>query len=301
MPNLEQIQGRLDNIRTVEPILGALRTISLGSWKASLNRQRELRPYAEQLRGMLPLLVPRLEPGPITRLWRRVWVKGRRRRSTTSPSRKVSVLIIGSERGLCSNFNERIFQRVQLYLVEERDDGAEVDLMVLGSRLHRLFARADLPLAWAESLPVTTIPPFGLAFDLTRRWLLQYEAGEVDAVDLIYNAYRGLGRFEPTVERLIPPEPPSATTATLPPFTIIETDPLDLYTRVVEQWTAIHFYSLLLDSTAAEHSTRYQLMEGASENAERLIEELTDDLQSLRRQSITRQMQELAVGAGLLD
>jgi F-type H+-transporting ATPase subunit gamma len=299
MPNLEQIQGRLDNIRTVEPILGALRTISLGSWKASLNRQRELRPYAERLRGMLPLLVPQLEPGPVARLWQRV--RGKGRRGDASAPQQVRTLVVGSERGLCSNFNERIFGRTQLYLANEQDRGGDVDLMVLGSRLHRLFARAELPLAWAESLPVTTVPPFGLAFDLTRRWLIQYEEGELDTVDLIYNAYRGLGRFEPTVERLIPPEPPSAAEATLPSHTIVETDPLELYTRVVEQWTAIHVYSLLLDSTAAEHSTRYQLMEGASENAERLIEELTDELQSLRRQSITRQMQELAVGAGLLD
>jgi F-type H+-transporting ATPase subunit gamma len=81
---------------------------------------------------------------------------------------------------------------------------------------------------------------------------------------------------------------------------IIETDPLALYTRVVEQWASVQLYTLLLDSAAAEHAARYQLMEGAAQNAERLIEELTAELQAARRRAITQEMQELAAGAGLL-
>ena len=41
-------------------------------------------------------------------------------------------------------------------------------------------------------------------------------------------------------------------------------------------------------------------MESATQNAERLIEELNLVTQTNRRQSITREMQELAAGAGLL-
>jgi F0F1-type ATP synthase gamma subunit len=41
-------------------------------------------------------------------------------------------------------------------------------------------------------------------------------------------------------------------------------------------------------------------MEGATQNANRLIDELTLALQAARQQAITAEMQELAVGAGLL-
>ena len=56
----------------------------------------------------------------------------------------------------------------------------------------------------------------------------------------------------------------------------------------------------MLDSTAAEHSARYQLMEGATQNSNRLIDELTLALQAARQQAITVEMQELAAGAGLI-
>ncbi len=62
----------------------------------------------------------------------------------------------------------------------------------------------------------------------------------------------------------------------------------------------MRLYGLLLDSAAAEHSTRYQLMESATQNAERLISELTRVVQTGRQKEITQEMQELAAGAGLI-
>jgi F-type H+-transporting ATPase subunit gamma len=146
-----------------------------------------------------------------------------------------------------------------------------------------------------------------LTFDLTRRWWARHEAGDLAAVDVIYNAYRGLGQYEPTVTRLIPPsDVPLAAleqdveAETFWPPPIIETDPVSLRQQVIEQWTSVSLYRILLDSAAAEHATRYQLMEAATQNAERLIAELTLAVQTARQQEITREMQELTAGAGLL-
>jgi len=65
--------------------------------------------------------------------------------------------------------------------------------------------------------------------------------------------------------------------------------------------TTMGFYQTLINSAAAEHAARYQLMEEAGQNSDRLVEEMTEILQMYRRQSITQEMQELAAGAGLLS
>jgi chemotaxis response regulator CheB len=49
-----------------------------------------------------------------------------------------------------------------------------------------------------------------------------------------------------------------------------------------------------------ETVARFQLMEAATQNAERLIDELTLVVQTACQQAITQEMQELAAGAGLL-
>ncbi len=303
MSGIEQLQSRLANVRTVEPILGALRTISLGSWQAAQNQRTGLQRFAYHLQEVLRQVAPALpQPSP-----RRLWSRAKPVPAVVPDNpERVVLLVLGTERGLCGRFNDAIVERALDYMEARAAEEVSVTLAVLGSRAGRLFKRAGQPFSVAGALSTTALPSFALAFALMQGWLAEYEAATLDAVDLVYNAYAGVGRYTTTVQRLLPPEAPSVD-ADVPeavgyrPPTIVETDPVRLYARVVEQWAALSFYGLLLDGAAAEHATRYQLMEAASQNAERLIEELTLEMQSLRRQAITREMQELAVGAGLMS
>jgi F-type H+-transporting ATPase subunit gamma len=73
-----------------------------------------------------------------------------------------------------------------------------------------------------------------------------------------------------------------------------------MYIRLIILWTTTEMYRILLDSASSEHSARYQLMEGATQNTKRLIDELTQSLQAARQEAITNEMIELAAGAGLM-
>ena len=324
--DLERIQSRLENVRAVGPVLAALRTISLGSWQMALNRLRSLEGYSGRLLTLLPVLLPHIQAGSSTTLRQtlpgqlpRVLATLRQRLpflhktpSSFSPAQeRVIALVIGSERGLCGRYNATLVTRTERYFAEMEQCEVSPEVAALGSRIIRMFHRQERPLRWSQSLPVTRLPAFEMAFRLTRDWLRQYEASEIDAVDVIYNAYDGVGRYTPTVSRLLPPDLPSADPLAQPqdvpsdrerltiPY-IVETDPLSLYARIVEQWTAINVYTLLLTAAASEHSARFQLMESATQNVDRLVEELTLELQSARRHAITIEMQELASSAGLL-
>jgi F-type H+-transporting ATPase subunit gamma len=330
MEELERAQERLENIRSVKPILGGLRTISLGTWQMALKRRSGVRDYAGRLRAMLPALVPHLRTrqtilsrlrelmGPRTpfsakRLLQGSPFQGIRHSKLT----RAEAVVIGSERGLCGRFNVAVVDEAERYLRTQSLRGHDVRLSTLGSRVQLLLERRGFNTSKVGGLSTTALPPFSLAFQLARGWLAAYEKEELDAVDLIYNGYRGTGTSGPTVERLIPPAVPTggsgkrglslpedSAAAELPggvwPSPIIETNPLSLYASVVEQWTAVQLYEILLDSAAAEHATRFQLMESATQNADRLIDELTLTIQTARRQQITQEMSELAAGAGLI-
>jgi len=331
MEELERVQARLDNISTVEPILGALRTISLGSWQAAQKQQAAVQGYAGRLLALLPSLLPHLPDrwGKAGRrsaamqryagrllarapaLWR--YVPARWLVTAPAAPARLAVLVVGSERGLCGRFNAAIAEFAGQYLDKQARAGVQFELLALGSRVCRLLESQERPLVWSGQLSATTLPSSRLAFDLTRRWLPRYEAQELDAVDLLYNTYQGAGRYEPTAVRLIPPTLPQRGTAPSGvtgrggespgepwPPPIVETDPLSLWTRIIEQWAVTNLYGRLLESAAAEHSARYQLMEAAAQNTGRLIEELTLEVQTARRHAITQEMQELAAGAGLV-
>jgi F-type H+-transporting ATPase subunit gamma len=264
---------------------------------------------------MLPWLVPHLqtEPGIVARLRERVSLPrilpgGRGREGKTAlPRHRLKTLVIGSERGLCGRFNVAVAEETERYLRRESSGGATIDLLVLGSRVQRVLRRRGHEPTEVGTLSMTALPSLSMAFELARKWLKAYEERELDRVDVIYNGYRGTGTYEPTVMQLIPPELPTGEETTTSarrgrpwPPPIIDTDPESLYATVVEQSAAVQLYRVLLDSSAAEHSTRFQLMESATQNADRLIEELTLVIQTARHHEITQEMQELATGAGLV-
>lgn len=330
MEQVERARERLENVRSVKPILGGLRTISLGSWQAALKRRSSVRNYALNLESMLPWLLPHLqmERGFLARARQRLSLRLARltdragERDGGSETSQLKALVIGSERGLCGRFNVAVAEQLERTIRNESTKGSSIDLMVLGSRAARILQRRGYEPTPAGRLSMTSLPSQSLAFDLARRWLTAYEEEALDAVDVIYNKYRGTGTYEPTTIRLIPPHPTTGEAgfgdgSTQPDLRIqatgtwgstgrtahppiVDTDPLSLYATVIEQLTAVQLYSVLLDSAAAEHSTRFQLMESATQNADRLIEELTLVIQTARRHAITQEMQELAAGAGLI-
>lgn len=287
MADQEGIESRLDNIRAVEPILEAMRTISLGSWQAALNRQARLGRYGERLAGILAALVPRL---------------GAQRPGRSHPTvGAVEVLVIGSERGLCGAFNSSLVQYADPVLDGYAASAQAIHLAVLGSRARRGLERVGRSPDWFRSLPMTSLPSVDLANDLASGWLRRYEAFEIDAVYVIYNAYRDSRVYEPQAARLIPPllpTLPDGSSSWPPPY--VDADPVSLYQRLVRLWMVSEVYRIFLSSTAAEHSTRFQLMENATQNTGRLTEELTLALQSVRQRAITAEMLDLVAGAGML-
>jgi F-type H+-transporting ATPase subunit gamma len=185
--------------------------------------------------------------------------------------------------------------------------GKEVELWGLGTRLNRMLDRRDVGLTYSRPLSTTALPDYTLAHELTMHWLGLYEANELDAVEVVYNQYKGPGIYKQTARRIIPagvvamPKLSLKEKRGLWPPPVIESDPVGIYLKVIQQMTTMSFYQALINSAASEHSARFQLMEEATQNSDRLIDEMTELVQMYRRQSITQEMQELAAGAGLVS
>ncbi|HDQ73310.1 MAG TPA: hypothetical protein ENN19_14640, partial [Chloroflexi bacterium] len=142
MENLEQAQARLGHIRTVEPIVSALRTISLGSWQEALGQRDAIQTYAQRLTDLLPLVIPHLPPA-------------HNAKRAVKPSSRVALLVIGSERGLVGAFNTTVVERAQRHADWLTSNDAEVSWMALGSRPQNLIQE---PLDWSAELPVARPP-----------------------------------------------------------------------------------------------------------------------------------------------
>jgi F-type H+-transporting ATPase subunit gamma len=292
----DRVQARVDNITTVKPILEALRTISLGSWQSALKQQESVSLFAQNYLEILEMVAPSVQR------------QMKRQKSKRSPAKVESIqpiilMMIGSERGLCGSYNHQLLAGLRTF--HEQLSGKPIALWILGTRLYRLVKQAGFKVDWWRSSSSTTLPEYAEIHKISRQWLKAYEARQLDEVYLISHRYLSATKSEVRQERLLPyvleyEQNPAGENYEGWPTPILETDPLRLYLRVVEQMGTMRFYSYILEASASEHSARYQLMEEASQNAGRMIDDMTEILQMYRREAITREMQELASGAGLL-
>lgn len=285
---MERLRARLDNIQAVEPILSALRTISSGTRMVALKNAANARQYEQDLARIVALVRwPMATHSP-------------RLRQRRDKQQVVQLLAIGSERGLCGAFSETLVGYAEQVRQELTADGAQVEVWALGARAARAFRGQGIEPAWSDRLPLTAVPPPSLAEGLVSSWLRAYTAGQIVAVEVVHNAYRGAAPYQPSRTRLLPAQLPALAEVERGSPPIVETNRQQLLWRAQELWLSSKLHTILLDSAAAEHTARYQLMDGAAENARRLIEELTLFLQLARQEAITSEMRDLASGAGLL-
>ena len=275
--NSEKITQRKENIESIEPILSAMRTISLSNWRSSLNRKIELKTFISELESAYAILKDQGSP-----------------RLSINWKKKKIVYILGSNRGLCGNFNRNI---LDYFIQEDIGNHNDQEIILIGSRLFRLFRQAkvntnrtfDFPdIKEIQDLSISLCSPLAKELDQT-------------TISVVYNNYLGASKYSTIQREVFPTE---ITTGAINDQGnnrfIIDTDPQQLFKTIEFVLFTTELQRCFLSSLAAESSARFANMENAGRNVEDLIDELEIIIQNDRRGKITTETQELAVSSGLL-
>ncbi|MEA3327228.1 MAG: F0F1 ATP synthase subunit gamma [Chloroflexota bacterium] len=294
-PNFERAKSRLNNIQAIEPLLAALRTLSMGTWQTAANKIIDLNQYETKFDPILSEILPKIK------------FRKASRSSQQKKKRQIAdtiILIIGTERGLCGKFNRTLSNNALLWINSQKFSSYQV--WAMGSRLIQHLEYLGVNLSWRKSLHSPNITSYTHSYQLTTKWLKQYESYAFNHFILIFNQITQGNKNQFSTHQLIPytnqsMADSSTRNKSIWPPPIIETDPKGIYNQIINQKIASSFYQTLLKSTIAENSYRYNLLQEAEDNAEEIIEELKSVINTERKRKITQEMQELASGAGLLD
>jgi F-type H+-transporting ATPase subunit gamma len=293
--DFERVKSRLDNIKAIEPLLGALRTMSMGTWQIALKKLEAMAQYEQYLDAILLEILPNL---PKKRV--------KRNRKSSQPTTKTDtiLLIIGTERGLCGKFNENLASAALDWITTQNFTSYQI--WATGTKMIKELSQRGVELSGWHPLQTSALPSFEDSFQITQDWLNNYESGKFNQFFIIYNQPKKGGQVQFERLMLLPYEIPIAPASTQEktqkwPPPIIETDPQYIYQIIIHYLIASNYHKALIKSAIAEHSTRYNLMQEAKNNAEEIIEDLYRVINTERKRRITQEMQELASGAGLLD
>ena len=236
--------------------------------------------------------------------------------------KKVTLLAISGDRGLCGSYNTYIIKKTEARKKELEEQGIEVEIVPVGTKVEGYFRRRGEEFPAAYSCP--QVPSADFASEVSREMLNKFLDGETDKVELIYTKFVSLIASSPSIRTILPL---SATgietegdeifemstkdgdfeveTTTLgaaepkefPKDTIFEQDPVAILNGILPLYLDGQILRSLQESVASELASRMQSMQSASDNAKDLKKSLSQTYNRIRQAGVTQEILEIVAGA----
>merc|ERR1712045_873254 len=116
--------------------------------------------------------------------------------------KKVTIVCISGDRGLCGGYNSFIIRKVENRFQELKEAGIEADMVLIGKKAISYFERRDYPIR--KTFECGQNPTSKEALAISEELLNTYLSGETDTIELLYTKFVSLIASTPSVRTLVP-------------------------------------------------------------------------------------------------
>jgi len=295
MASLRAIRTRIKSVRNTQKITKAMKLVAAAKLRRAQDAVLRTRPYAEALNELLGSLAAarvaaEIPPHPLMEV-------------RENPKR-IEVVLLTSDRGLCGGFNSNIIRRAQRFLVEEADKYDVIQFSTIGRR-GRDFAKKRGIQTRKDYVGFFGRLRFAMAKQVADDLIVEFREKNLDAVFLLYNQFRSAIAQSITLTQLLPIVAPPSKQRTgeggfITPEHLYEPSRPALLEHLIPRQLAMQIWRALLESEASEHGARMTAMDSATKNANEMIGRLSLQYNRARQASITKELMEIVSGAEAL-
>ena len=285
MANLKEIRNRITSVSSTMQITSAMKMVSAAKLKKAQDAITAMRPYAEKLTELLQNLSATLD-GDIGGEF-----------TTQREVKKVLVVAITSNRGLCGAFNTNVIKeaknRAEFYA------GKQVDIFAIGKKGNDVLSK-NLTIVDNQSSVFDNLTFENVAVIseiLTQKFL----SGDYDKIELIYNQFKNAATQIVQTEQFLPLAPIKSDVAVSTGDYIFEPEKEEILLTLIPKSLKTQLYKGIRDSFASEHGARMTAMHKATDNATELRNQLKLTYNKARQASITNEILEIVGGAEALN
>lgn len=271
-----------------------MKLVAASKLKRAQDRILQMRPYSEKLNEMLGNIMSNLEGGSSLSYNKQRDVK------------KVLVVLITSDKGLCGGFNSNLVKAARRILVEdyaEQKKKGGITMLCVGKKGYDAFKKDKDINFINDYLSLMN----GLTFESSQavsQWLMKsFLEEKYDVIELVYAKFVNAATQKFMVERFLPVEQSAenkSKSKTKADY-IFEPDKEKLLEELVPKILNTQFFKALCDTNASEHGARMVAMDSATNNANELIRSLKILYNRERQAAITKEILEIVGGAAALE
>jgi len=286
MPSLKEVKLRITSVTSTQQITKAMKMVAAAKLRKSQDRIMQMRPFAAKMDGLLRNLSA---SGGDSEGWY----------SKTRDSKRVLLVVISSDRGLCGGFNSSVL-KATLRRIQEVYQGAQVTILPLGKKAFEFFSKRNyqiLPDHWS----IFSNLNFQNSSAISGSIMEAFKKEQFDRVEIIYNQFKNVATQVLATEQFLPVAPPQKTAqATTETDYIFQPDQQVILSGIIPKSLHVMLFKALLDSNASENGARMTAMDKATENAGELLKELKLTYNRTRQAAITKEILEIVAGAEAL-
>jgi F-type H+-transporting ATPase subunit gamma len=295
MPSQRDIRRRISSVENTRKITKAMEMVAAARLRRAQQRIEATRPYALNMLQFIGQLARYLQVDlsahPLLREHEQV--------------KKVAVIALTADRGLCGAFNSNIIRRALERIDSYTAQGVDSDLVVMGrkgvSTVRFQGYRID-----KAYLDVTERTAFLEAQALTNGVIRRYANETIDRVHLVFNRFKSpMEQF--VTDQVILPIQEEIMQESLPAGArehmdfLFEPSAEEILADLLPSYVEITIFRAILEGMASEHGARMTAMRAASEAADEMIDDLTLAMNRVRQASITQEILEVVAGADALS
>ncbi|SFJ53355.1 ATP synthase F1 subunit gamma [Planctomicrobium piriforme] len=218
-------------------------------------------------------------------------------------TQNVTVLLLTSNRGLCGGYNGGILRTGIARIRELQAAGKEVTLEVSGKRGLSFMKFEKRPVANSYT-HFEDKPAFDDVNAIADRFVADFIAGRLHRLEVVYQKFLSSARQVPVVETLLP-FGDLATGTGRQKTTTIDYEFLPSAEEILEEIVPAafkaRFFKCFLDAAVGEQIARMVAMKSATENADEMIRDISQEYNRARQSQITSELAEIIGGAAALE
>jgi F-type H+-transporting ATPase subunit gamma len=287
MANLRAIRKRVSSVKSTQQITRAMKVVSAVKLRRAQDGINAARPYARKMREVVQAVAGRAGADAHPLL-------------TAREGKKLALLVVTSDRGLCGSFNAGLSRAVYRFLDEHRGAYEEITLFVVGRKGRDFFRRREIPIR-KEYLGVLGAVSRHHAETIAGDLIEGFLAEEFDEVQIAFNEFRSAISQIVRFEKMFPIAlESSGKTAGDEVDYLYEPSREEILAKLLPKYVQTMILRVLLESVAGEHGARMTAMDSATNNSVDMIARLTLQMNRARQATITTELTEIVSGAEAL-
>lgn len=289
--SLNDIKTKIASTKNTSQITNAMQMVSAAKLGRSEEAARDFQVYAQKVRKLLTDILHGNGSGGSTNPM-----------LISRPVKKTGYIVITSDRGLVGGYNASILKAVMELKEEYHPDGKDFEIICIGGMGADFFkARGIQPIYELRGL--ADQPSFDEVRKIISKTIEMYQNELFDELYVCYNHHVNTLTSQMRVEQMLPIvdlDPNEADEEYSLTFEL-ETSRDEILEQLLPQYAESMIYGAIIDAKTAENAAGMTAMQTATDNAKKVINDLTIQYNRARQAAITQEITEIVAGASALE